>query len=121
MTNEKNNDANTTDLVLVPESALAPSPDSIATLVDAWRSSLSEATRMAYAVDIDQFARWAGAPSAAVAIEQLLRGRRLDAEVKVLTYLRHLLEEQKLSPATVARRRAALRSVVRFACGLGLI
>jgi hypothetical protein len=34
---------------------------------------------LAYSSDVEKFARWVGAPSAAVAVEQLLRGGRLDA------------------------------------------
>jgi len=90
-------------------------------LLEVWRSSLSKATRDAYAKDLGNFAVAVGAPGPRQAVEQLLAGGKIEGEKTVLRYLQQLAEVRKLSPATVARRRAALRSVVRMANGLGLI
>jgi site-specific recombinase XerD len=76
-------------------------------------SALSEGTRKAYRVDLDQFAEW-------------LRGRRLalrDVDVRVLTeYAAELGRGRpRLSPATVGRKLSAVRSLLRSALGAGAV
>jgi integrase/recombinase XerC len=85
----------------------------------AWRDSLSPATRLAYGRDVERFARWSGAASASAAVENLLRGGKLAAESRVLAWLAAM--RGVIAPATMQRRRAALRSVVRMANGLGVV
>ena len=105
--------------------ASGPLPERIRRLLDAWQASLGPATRQAYDADWRAFAAWAGFESPASAADALLRAGKLEAEATVLAYLAHLRGEDgrrpRLSPATIARQRAALRSLMRMAEGLGLI
>jgi site-specific recombinase XerD len=70
---------------------------------------LSEATRRAYRVDVEQFADW-------------LRGRGQELEdVDTRTLADYAAElgraRRRLAPATIARKLAAVRSLIRFALG----
>jgi site-specific recombinase XerD len=71
---------------------------------------LSEATRKAYRVDVEEFARWLGR-----------RGTSIDAvDVRVLAdYATELgrARPRKLAPATIGRKLAAVRSFLRFTLG----
>jgi site-specific recombinase XerD len=80
--------------------------------------SLSEATRRAYRVDVDEFCGWLGA-----------RGTTLE-EIDVRTlveYAAHLGRPRpgrrpgRLAPASVARKLAAVRSFLRHALGAGRV
>ena len=70
---------------------------------------LSDSTRRAYRVDVEQFARW---------LER--RGTELDG-VDVRTLADYAAElgrsRPKLAPATIARKLAAVRAALRFALG----
>jgi site-specific recombinase XerD len=76
--------------------------------------SLSEATRRAYRVDVEEFCSW-------------LRGQGIglsDVDVQTLTaYVSHLgasrsgRRPRRLAPATIGRKLAAVRSFLRFALG----
>jgi integrase/recombinase XerC len=71
--------------------------------------SLSDATRRAYRVDLEQFADW-------------LRARRLglpDVDVRVLSdYAAELGRRRpRLAPASVGRKLSSVRSLLRFALG----
>ena len=72
--------------------------------------ALSEATRRAYRVDVEEFGRWLGG-----------RGTRLaDVDVRVLAaYATELgrARPRRLAPATIARKLAAVRSFLRFTLG----
>ncbi len=72
--------------------------------------ALSEATRRAYRADLDEFAAWLRR-----------RGTSLGAvDVRVLSeYAAELgrARPRKLAPATIARKLAAVRSLLRFALG----
>jgi site-specific recombinase XerD len=76
--------------------------------------ALSESTRRAYRIDVEQFARWLEA-----------RGTDLDAvDVRVLAdYVAHLgaarsgRNPRRLAPATIARKLAAVRAFLRFTLG----
>ena len=71
--------------------------------------SLSEGTRRAYRVDVRQFTRWLDA-----------RGLKLeDVDVRALAdYAAELGRARpKLAPATVSRKLAAVRSLLRYALG----
>jgi integrase/recombinase XerC len=107
------------ELVRLTAPEVLDTRDVVARLLDAWRASLSAATRMAYGRDVEFFARWSGAASAAAAISALLRGGKLAAEERVLAWLASL--RNHIGSATLHRRRAALRSVVRMAEGLGVV
>ena len=71
---------------------------------------LSEATRRAYRVDVEEFARWLGR-----------RGTPVEAvDVRVLAdYATELgrARPRKLAPATIGRKLAAVRSFLRFTLG----
>src|SRR5207302_1465260 len=77
-------------------------------------------TRRAYAGDLQDFAAWCSAPTAHAAAAQLLAHGHGHANAVALRYRARLLEEGK-SPATVNRRLAALRSLVKLARTLGLV
>jgi site-specific recombinase XerD len=71
--------------------------------------ALSDATRRAYGVDARQFSRWLEA-----------RGLGLDdVDVRVIAdYAAELARSRpKLAPATIARKLAAVRALIRFALG----
>jgi integrase/recombinase XerC len=74
----------------------------------------------AYRGDYEDFARFLGAASAAAALESLIALAPGTANACALAYRAHLVE-RGLSPATVARRLAALRSAVRLARQLGRV
>ena len=71
---------------------------------------LSDATRRAYRVDVEEFSRWLGR-----------RGTSVDAvDVRVLAdYAAELgrARPRKLAPATIGRKLAAVRSFLRFTLG----
>jgi site-specific recombinase XerD len=71
---------------------------------------LSDATRRAYRVDVEEFARWLGR-----------RGTSLEAiDVRVLAdYAAELgrARPRRLAPATIGRKLAAVRSFLRFTLG----
>jgi integrase/recombinase XerC len=74
----------------------------------------------AYAGDLDDFAAWAGAPSADEAARLLLAAGQGPANEAALNYRGSLLQ-RGLSPATVNRRLAALRSLVKLARTLAMV
>ena len=71
--------------------------------------ALSDSTRRAYGVDVRQFAAWLSS-----------RGSSLD-EVDVRSFAAYAAElgrsRPKLAPATIARKLAAVRALVRFTLG----
>jgi integrase/recombinase XerC len=79
---------------------------------------LSEATRRAYRVDVEEFASWLAA-----------RGTALDdVDVRVLAdyatalgSLRPGREPRRLAPATIARKLAAVRSYLKISLGRGRV
>ena len=77
-------------------------------------------TLRAYRFDLDDFARFAKAPSLAAAVEALLTGGHGLANRVALAYLQNL-KLRNLAPATIARRLAALRSLVKVARLIGRI
>ncbi len=110
--------------VLVPAtpagSALALNEQGMARLVELFLQGLrSKRTQLAYAEDLRLWAAWQGVP-VAVAVEQLLRASAGEAHLQVFAYKAALLE-RKLAPATVNRRLAAIRSLVRMARIVGLV
>jgi integrase/recombinase XerC len=85
-----------------------------------WLSGRSPKTLAAYRQDLANFAEFLGAPTpdgAASALCSLAHG---EANGVVLSYRNHLVESG-LAPATVNRRLAALRSLVKLARTLGQI
>ena len=81
----------------------------------------SENTRRAYNKDLKDFFRFlsgAKEPST-VLISEFLALQRFDAKALVLAYKSHLLQERKLKEATINRRLAAIKALVRFAFEIG--
>src|SRR3954453_14446022 len=103
-----------TALVPVPR---APPPDLLgpaARLAAAFFAGRSPHTLRAYRRDLEDFARFAGGASAEAAGRLLLAGGQGPANEGALRYRASLLE-CGLAPATVNRRLAALRSLVKLA------
>lgn len=104
---------------------IRPAPDALPALarvnvVAAFLAGRNPRTLRAYSRDLDDFARFVGAVSASAALETLLHLPHGDANAAALAYRARMLDAG-LSPATVARRLAALRSVVRCARLLGRV
>lgn len=88
-------------------------------IVSAWLSGRSPRTLRAYQGDLADFAAWAGC-DAGTAISDLMEAGNGGANRIALEY-RASLMERGLSPATVNRRLAALRSILGLARMLGVI
>lgn len=98
---------------------------SLPTIVDShlvadWLASKSKKTRDAYTGDLARFAAWAGEDGNDRAAARLLAAGSHGARHLVLTY-RGELESRGLSPATINRALAALRSLVDLARDVGLV
>lgn len=89
-------------------------------LVSSFLSGRNPRTLRAYREDLEAFRAFIGAETAAEAVAHLLSHDAGAANALALSYRAHLLEERQLSPATVNRRLAALRSVVKLGRMLGL-
>jgi integrase/recombinase XerC len=80
----------------------------------------SEATREAYRGDLERWARWMGAPDVGAALGDLLAMGPGEAHAMGVAY-RSAMIDAGLASATIARRLAALRSVLRLARQTGRI
>jgi len=89
-------------------------------LVEAFLRGRNERTINAYRRDLDDFAAFLQEPDRDAAARRLFAGTGGEANTLVLSYRDHLVE-RKLSPATVNRRLAAVRSMVKLARVLGLV
>lgn len=89
-------------------------------LVGAFLSGRKPTTLRAYAKDLEDFARYLGQPSAGSAVDLLILGSQGQANAVALGYKADLMG-RKLATATVARRLAALRSMVKLARTLGRV
>jgi site-specific recombinase XerD len=76
--------------------------------------ALSEATRRAYRVDLEQFACWLDAGSTSV---DAVDPRLLAAYAAELGSTRPGRNPRRLAPATIARKLAAVRAFLRFTLG----
>jgi integrase/recombinase XerC len=90
-------------------------------LVDAFFKGRKASTIRAYEKDLAVFRDFLGVEDSELAVEQLLRCTPGDANALVLEYRSHLLDEKKVHPATVNRRLASLRSMVKLARTIGLV
>ena len=89
-------------------------------LEESFLPALTANTRRAYARDIDDFAAWLGAPDAAAGAGMLLAKDRGGANDLVLRW-RSDLVAYGAAPATVARKLAAVRSLVNAARLVGMV
>lgn len=89
-------------------------------LVAAFLAGRSRNTIDAYRRDISDFCAWAGAESSEEAAQLLLARGHGEANRLVLDYKAHLVE-RGLQAATVNRRLASLRSLVRYANTIGRV
>lgn len=90
------------------------------TLVNAFLAGRNEHTLRAYSRDLKDFREFLGAADLDAASVQLLAGTHGEANGIALAYRNHLTESG-LAPATVNRRLAAVRSLVRLARTLGMV
>ena len=102
-----------------------PPPAPVSThrpLVDAWLEGKALTTQRAYAADVEHFTRWYGpadGPTDAL-IERFLSSSGGEANAVALAY-RNAMLTSGLASATVSRRLAALKSLVKLARQLGRI
>jgi integrase/recombinase XerC len=110
-----------TALMLTPASS-GPLDPSTATarLVDAFLAGRSPETVRAYGRDLADFAAFLDAPDAGAAAARLLAGGQGQANATVLSYRAAMLQ-RGLSPATVNRRLAAVRSLVALGRTLSMV
>ncbi len=105
---------------LVPISASALPAVGPVDVLSAFLSGRNPRTLRAYDGDLNDFARSLGAPDARAAVAALLGLPHGDANAAALGYKAHLTG-RGLKAATVARRLAALRSVVTIARTVGRV
>jgi site-specific recombinase XerD len=79
---------------------------------------LSEATRRAYRVDVEEFAAWLRRRGQTF---EAVDAATLSAYTAELGAARRGRHPSKLAPATIARKLAAVRAVLRFALGAGRV
>lgn len=109
---------------MVPELVTAAAPLTFSAvspdrLVAAFLEGRNPRTVDAYRRDLEDFRAFLGAPTATAAIRLLMSSGHGAANETVLRYRAHLLE--RVAPATVNRRLAAVRSVVKLARVFGLV
>ena len=89
-------------------------------LIDAFLAGRNERTLAAYRADLESFRVFVGAATAGEASRRLLTGTHGEANAMALAYKAHLTD-RGLQAATINRRLAALRSLVKLANTLGLV
>ncbi len=89
-------------------------------LMDAFLAGRNERTLAAYRRDLEDFRAFVDAPSSDEAARILLSGSHGEANAAALGYRAHMTE-RGLQAATINRRLAALRSLVKLANTLGLV
>jgi integrase/recombinase XerC len=89
-------------------------------VLDAFLSGRNANTLEAYAFDLSDFARFVGASSPSAAVDGLLELGHGGANRVVLAY-KAGMTERKLATATIARRIASLRSMVKLARQIGRV
>ncbi len=89
-------------------------------LLAAFLSGRSECTRRAYSQDLEDFGRFLGVDKVSEAAHLLLSRDHGNANALALAW-KASLQERRLQAATINRRLAALRSLVRLARTLGIV
>jgi integrase/recombinase XerC len=105
-----------------PAHTHAPTPATIGPvdLLGAFLAGRKPTTLRAYRKDLEDFAGFVGVHDVVSAVALLVAGSAGQANALALGYRAHLTE-RGLAPATIARRLAALRSVVKLARALGQV
>lgn len=109
-----------TALTRTPSASTALARTTQQSLVDMWLSGRSPKTLAAYRQDLADFAGYVGTETPDAAATYLCSLSHGEANGLVLSYRNHLVES-RLSSATINRRLAALRSLVKLARTLGQI
>src|SRR5271156_5809438 len=89
-------------------------------VLDAFLSGRNANTLEAYAFDLSDFARFVKEPSPGAAVDGLLELGHGGANRVVLAY-KASMTERNLATATIARRIASLRSMVKLARQIGRV
>ena len=108
------------DLVVASDVTNIELAGKTARLVESFLSGRSEKTIRAYRRDLEDFAKWLKSKSITEAANMLLKHGHGDANMLALEY-RHHLVDRELAPATINRRLASLRSLVKLAETLGMV
>src|SRR6266852_511596 len=95
-------------------------PCAMHNLLTGFLSGRCERTLLAYRQDLEDFARFVNVAGAEAAADVLLQGGQVRANSLAVSY-RAALVDSGLSAATVNRRLAALRSLVKLARTFGLV
>ena len=110
----------TTELVPTTQPVLVPALGPVDVLA-AFLAGRNPRTLLAYDRDLRDFARFLAAPDARAAVELLMNLPHGQANATVLLGYKAHLVNRGLKSATIARRLAALRSVVKMARTVGRI
>lgn len=110
----------TNELTAKPTASLVNYSPTSARLVEVFLSGKSERTLRAYGLDLQDFAAFVGVVSVDEATEVLLSRPHGAANELALSWRSDLLD-RGLTPATVNRRLAALRSLVKLARTIGMV
>jgi integrase/recombinase XerC len=111
-------------VIFQPVAAELPATADNRAVLDAFLEGRNENTLVGYRRDLLDFARFLGLGSAdnppAAAVDALLALGHGEANRVALKYVAHL-KGRKLAPATICRRLAALRSMVKFGRMIGRV
>jgi integrase/recombinase XerC len=105
---------------VISELTGTPASDGASALMAAYTAGRNARTLTAYRQDLEQFRLYAGMESPEAAVVRLLQMGSGQANAMALSYRAYLLE-RGLTPATINRRLASLRSLVKLARLLGFI
>lgn len=94
--------------------------DKLSRLAESFLAGRKETTVQAYRQDLEEFRAFIGAASLEEAASRIASMEHGDANLCALDYRTHLKGQSKQS-ATINRRLASLRSLVKFASTLGLV
>ena len=111
---------NVTAIVHPAPGALSDGMAEAHNLVAMWLSGRSERTIQAYRRDLEDFRSFLGADTVEGASKELLSRGQGGANATALQY-RTSLQDRELAPATINRRLAALRSLVKLARTVGMV
>lgn len=95
-------------------------PETVARLLETFFAGRNPRTLAAYRADLESFRAFSGAASTGEASSRLLAGSHGEANGTALAYKAHMTDHG-LQAATINRRLAALRSLVKLANTLGMV